>query len=198
MIVLVLAVLFLFILFIVGVVLISAVSNGITYSYVVAACKRRGVDGSYKYIIALPFIDRALLALVLYRVSHRINNPILGKVITNVAFLLTGVELYYNSKIGRSVQIWHGQGLVVGQNAKVGEGCVLLHQVTIGSGFVEIGTNVRIGCGAKILGNISIGKDCVVAANAVVTRDIPVGSLVKPDGEVRDIGGGEDLRFGTK
>jgi acetyltransferase-like isoleucine patch superfamily enzyme len=42
---------------------------------------------------------------------------------------------------------------------------------------VEIGDGTWIGIGAVILPNVRIGKRCVIGANAVVTKDIPDGSV---------------------
>ena len=42
---------------------------------------------------------------------------------------------------------------------------------------VNIGDNVWIGDKATILPNVTIGKGCIIAANAVVTRDIPEYSI---------------------
>jgi acetyltransferase-like isoleucine patch superfamily enzyme len=43
---------------------------------------------------------------------------------------------------------------------------------------ITIGTNVWIGAAATILPGVTIGADAVVAAGAVVTRDVPPASLV--------------------
>ena len=60
-----------------------------------------------------------------------------------------------------------------------------MQQVTIGSsrggnkeGYPTIGNRCFIAAGAKIIGNVTIGDDVVVGANAVVTKDIPSGSVV--------------------
>lgn len=47
-------------------------------------------------------------------------------------------------------------------------------------GSVVIGNYVTIGMGARVLGhrNIVIGDNCVIGANAVVTKDIPPNSIV--------------------
>ena len=45
------------------------------------------------------------------------------------------------------------------------------------NGPVYIGENVWIGDKATILPNVTIGKGCIIAANAVVTKDIPEYSV---------------------
>ena len=47
----------------------------------------------------------------------------------------------------------------------------------ISNGPVHIGDNVWIGDKVTILPNVTIGKGCIIAANAVVTKDIPEHSV---------------------
>lgn len=76
----------------------------------------------------------------------------------------------------------HGiNGILISEGAVIGSGCVIFHQVTIGSntlkdskskGSPTIGDNVYIGCGAKIIGGIKVGNNVRIGANCVVTKDI--------------------------
>ncbi|MEZ3485540.1 MAG: hypothetical protein K1W22_02795 [Lachnospiraceae bacterium] len=43
---------------------------------------------------------------------------------------------------------------------------------------IHIGKNVWIGANATILAGVSIGENAVVAAGAVVTKDVPDGVVV--------------------
>ena len=61
----------------------------------------------------------------------------------------------------------------------------VMQQVTIGSsrggarnGYPKIGNRVFVGAGAKIIGDVTIGDDVVIGANAVVTKNIPSGTVV--------------------
>ena len=45
-------------------------------------------------------------------------------------------------------------------------------------GFVKIGDNVFLGVKSSILKNVAIGERSIVAANAVVTKDVPAYSVV--------------------
>lgn len=77
----------------------------------------------------------------------------------------------------------HGiYGIFVSRGAKIGKGCIIYQQVTIGSnadkdskgyGFPAVGDHVLIGVGAKIIGNVKIGNRVKIGANAVVTKDLP-------------------------
>ena len=50
--------------------------------------------------------------------------------------------------------------------------------------------NATIGAGANILPNVVFGENCIVAAGAVVTRDVPDHKVVMgvPGKVVRDLG----------
>lgn len=43
---------------------------------------------------------------------------------------------------------------------------------------VNIGNGVWIGAGAKVMPGVTIGDACIISAGAVVTKDVPSGSLV--------------------
>ena len=43
---------------------------------------------------------------------------------------------------------------------------------------IKVGDNVWIGCGAIISGGVSIGENAVVAAGAVVVKDVPANAVV--------------------
>ncbi|OUP08470.1 acyltransferase [Collinsella sp. An2] len=45
-------------------------------------------------------------------------------------------------------------------------------------GKVEVGSNVYIGADAIINYGVTIGDNCIVAAGAIVTKDVPSGSVV--------------------
>lgn len=77
----------------------------------------------------------------------------------------------------------HPYGIVIHSKAELGDGLVIMQQVTIGARNVDdrapvVEDNVFIGAGAKVLGGIRIGRHCTIGANAVVTHDIPPASTV--------------------
>ncbi len=43
---------------------------------------------------------------------------------------------------------------------------------------IHIGNNVWIGSHATILGGVTIGENCIIAAGAVVTKDVPANTVV--------------------
>ena len=45
-------------------------------------------------------------------------------------------------------------------------------------GCIKIGDNVFIGSNSLIVQNIKIRSSCIIAADSVITKDIPTGSIV--------------------
>ncbi len=127
-------------------------------------------------------------AVLMYRLSHRLWNLgllWLARVISNIARLLTGIEIHPGAHIGRRLFIDHGMGVVIGETAEIGDDCTLYHGVTLGGTSWEkgkrhptLGCNVVIGAGAKVLGPITIGADARIGSNAVVLKDVPIGATV--------------------
>ena len=99
-----------------------------------------------------------------------------------------GASIALGAEFAEAPKFPHGiAGIFVSEGAKVGSGCVMFHQVTLGSntlpgskgmGSPVLGDNVYIGCGAKIIGNVHIGNNVRIGANCVVTRDVPDNATV--------------------
>ena len=129
-----------------------------------------------------------LHAVWFYRVNHWLWNHrlfLLGRMLSQAARFLTGIEIHPGAKIGRRLFIDHGQGVVIGETAIVGDDVTLYQGVTLGGTGKEQGQRhptiedgVVIGGGAKILGNITVGKNCRIGAGSVVLRNVPDDSTV--------------------
>jgi sugar O-acyltransferase (sialic acid O-acetyltransferase NeuD family) len=91
-----------------------------------------------------------------------------------------GATILRNVTIESNVTI--GIGCLINLGATVTHGCVLgdfcevCPAVNL-SGNVQIGEGSFLGTGAVFLPKITVGKDCVIAAGAVVTKDIADGSM---------------------
>lgn len=82
----------------------------------------------------------------------------------------------------------HGfKGIAISGWAKIGTGCTIFQNVTIGSntlpdsknaGFPTVGNNVYIGAGAMIIGNVTIVNNVRIGAGCSVTTDIPDNATV--------------------
>ncbi len=99
--------------------------------------------------------------------------------------MLTGIEIHPGARIGRRLVIDHGDGVVIGETAELGDDILIYHQVTLGGTSLvggkrhpTIGNGVILGAGAKVLGPIVLGDGVRVGANAVVVSDVPAGATV--------------------
>src|SRR5579864_355959 len=129
-----------------------------------------------------------LHAVWFYRMNHWLWNHglfLLGRWLSQVARLLTGIEIHPAAKIGRRLFVDHGMGVVIGETAIVGDDVTLYQGVTLGGTGKELGKrhptiedNVVVGGGAKILGNITVGRNCRIGAGSVVLRNVPEDSTV--------------------
>jgi serine O-acetyltransferase len=117
------------------------------------------------------------------------------------------VDIHPAAELGRGLFFDHATGIVIGETARVGDNCSLLHGVTLGGTGKEkherhpkLGRGVLIGAGAKILGNIEIGDGAKVASGSVVLEPVkpfctvagvpakPVGRCAEAAGEAMDQG----------
>lgn len=104
--------------------------------------------------------------------------------LSNYAKFWTSIEIHPGAEIGKRFVIDHGVGVVIGETAVIGDDVLIYHGVTLGGKTLDpvkrhptVGDRVIIGAGAKLIGNITIGNDCRVGANAVVTKDMPAGTV---------------------
>jgi serine O-acetyltransferase len=128
-----------------------------------------------------------LHALVLHRFAHWLwghGLRWLGRFVSQLSRWFTGIEIHPGAKIGDSVFIDHGMGVVIGETAEIGDGCTIYQGVTLGGTSLTkgakrhptLGRNVVVGAGAKILGGFVVGDNASVGSNAVVTKPVPEGA----------------------
>jgi len=127
-------------------------------------------------------------ALLFHRLAHAFWGAgllWLGRLTSNVARFLTGIEIHPGATIGRRVFIDHGMGVVIGETAEIGDDCTLYHGVTLGGvswnkgkRHPTLGKGVVVGAGAKILGPFTVGDGARVGSNSVVVKAVPEGVTV--------------------
>lgn len=153
--------------------------------------------------------DRRLIAAIALYQRHRDRRGPVAWALRNLAklrytlwTLLSASDIHRDAVIARSVRLPHPNGIVVHQGAVIGEGCMIMQQVTIGqvagSGAPAVGEGVYIGAGAKVLGDVTIGAGARIGANAVVLADVPAGATAVgiPARVVRRAGDRADGRAG--
>ena len=123
-------------------------------------------------------------ALCIHRLSHsvwksQIPMKLVARCLSQISRILTGVEIHPGARIGHSVFIDHGMGVVIGETAEIGNRCLLYQGVTLGGTGKESGKrhptlaeNVVVGAGAKVLGAIRVGTNTRIGAGSVVVRDV--------------------------
>jgi len=116
------------------------------------------------------------------------------------------VRLGDHVTINDFVHIWGLGGVTIGNDCMIASHCAIISQTHDVGAFLKglkyretmeadrpviIGDNVWIGAAAVILPGVSIGNDSVVAAGAVVSRNVPPRTLVAgvPARSVRNLGG---------
>ena len=143
-------------------------------------------DPAAKSGIEVVFLYSGLHALLAYRVAHKLyinNMPFPARLVSQLARMLTGIEIHPAAKIGRGLFIDHGSGVVIGETAEIGDDCTLYQGVTLGGTgkhtgkrHPTLGDNVMVGAGAKVLGPFKVGSNSKIAAGAVVLDEIPENS----------------------
>jgi serine O-acetyltransferase len=130
-----------------------------------------------------------LHAIYLHKLSHWLwlrGLRWLGRLVSQFARWMTGIEIHPGAKIGCCVFIDHGMGVVVGETAEIGDGCTIYQGVTLGGTTLyrgekrhpTLGAGVVVGAGAKVLGGFTVGDGARVGSNAVVVREVPPGATV--------------------
>ena len=105
----------------------------------------------------------------------------MGRFISHIGRVLTGIEIHPGATIGRRVFIDHGFGVVIGETAEVGDDCTIYQGVTLGGTSLAKGkkrhptleAGVIIGAGAKVLGAFTVGANAKVGSNAVLLKEVP-------------------------
>lgn len=153
--------------------------------------------------ILYPCLHAIVVHRYLAHPLYQLNLPFIPRLISQVMRFLTGIEIHPGAKIGKGLFIDHGMGVVIGETAKLGNNCVLFHNVSLGGTghhnkkrHPTLGNNVLIGTGATLLGPINIGDNVKIGAETVIiNRDVPSncsvvgapGRIVKLNGKKVDL-----------
>jgi serine O-acetyltransferase len=127
-------------------------------------------------------------ALWAHRLAHdlwRDESRLAARILAHASRFVTGVEIHPAARIGRSVFIDHGMGVVIGETATIGDGCLIYKGVVLGGTSLanrvrhpQIGSNVVIGSNACVLGNITVGDGARIGSGSVVVKPVPAGATV--------------------
>ena len=127
-------------------------------------------------------------ALVMYRFAHFMyvhNYKLVARIVSQIAKFFTGIEIHPGAKIGSGVFIDHGEGVVIGETAEIGNNVVIYQGVTLGGTGKDKGKrhptiedNVMISAGAKVLGPFTVGKNAKIGAGSIVLDEVPANATV--------------------
>ena len=134
-------------------------------------------------------------AMLFYHVSHYAwthDWKLLGRFVSYLGRILTGIEIHPAVRIGTGFFIDHGMGVVIGETAEIGNNVTLYHGVTLGGIAPSVDSesqvnqkrhptledDVIIGSGAQVMGPITVAKCARVGANAVVVKNVSAGHTV--------------------
>ncbi|MEZ5038969.1 MAG: serine acetyltransferase [Saprospiraceae bacterium] len=138
-------------------------------------------------------------AIAVYRLAHefhKMNVPLIPRILTEYAHGETGIDIHPGAKIGLGFCIDHGTGVVIGGTCIIGNNVKIYQGVTLGALSVKkelaktkrhptIEDNVVLYAGATILGGDTvIGHDSVIGGSVWITHNIPPFSRVYYNGQI--------------
>jgi serine O-acetyltransferase len=128
-----------------------------------------------------------LHAIMAHKLAHRLWQAKfywLGRMVSHLSRMLTGIEIHPGATIGRRVFIDHGFGVVIGETSEIGDDCTIYQGVTLGGTRLykgakrhpSLGKGVVVGAGAQVLGGFTVGDGARIGSNAVVVKPVPAGA----------------------
>ena len=134
------------------------------------------------------FLYPSFKVMIHYRLAHKLyekGHYFLARYISQRGVRKTGIEIHPGAKIGKGLFIDHGNGVIIGETAIIGDNVTLYQGVTLGGTGKEHGKrhptvedNVMISAGAKVLGSFTIGANSKIGAGSVVLSPVPPNSTV--------------------
>lgn len=136
-----------------------------------------------------------LEAIYFYRFAHELELlqvPFLPRIISYLAKEKTGIEIHPQARIGESLAIDHGTGIVIGSSAILGKGIRLYQGVTLGASSIKeragspvkrhptLEDEVIVYANATILGGDTvIGKQAIIGANVFISESVAPYTVVE-------------------
>lgn len=103
------------------------------------------------------------------------------------------IEIGDRSRIGANVSLWAGPGqgrIIIGTDAlfapnvmltaanyRFNDGSPVTNQA-MDEGDIVVGRDVWFGCGVVVLPGVTVGNRAILAAGAIVTKDVPENAIV--------------------
>ncbi len=129
------------------------------------------------------FLYPSFKVMMHYRIAHKLylkKHFFLARYISQRGVRKTGIEIHPGARIGKGLFIDHGNGVIIGETAVIGDNVTIYQGVTLGGTGKEHGKrhptvedNVMISAGAKVLGSFTIGANSKIGAGSVVLSEVP-------------------------
>lgn len=139
-----------------------------------------------------------LYAVSAHRIAHalyRLKVPLIPRVMSEYAHVMTGIDIHPGAEIGKGFFIDHGTGVVIGETCVIGRNVKIYQGVTLGAlSFTKdadgklikgikrhpnVEDRVIIYAGATILGgDTTIGHDSIIGANVWLVHSVAPRSKV--------------------
>ena len=134
------------------------------------------------------FLYPSFKAIIYYRIAHKLyegKHYFWARWVSQKGARKTGIEIHPGARIGKGLFIDHGNGVIIGETAIVGDNVTLYQGVTLGGTGKEHGkrhptlcNNVMVSAGAKVLGSFTIGENSKIGAGSVVLEEVQPNSTV--------------------
>ena len=134
------------------------------------------------------FLYPSFKAIIYYRIAHKLyegKHYFWARWVSQKGARKTGIEIHPGARIGKGLFIDHGNGVIIGETAIVGDNVTLYQGVTLGGTGKEHGkrhptlcNNVMVSAGTKVLGSFTIGENSKIGAGSVVLEEVPPNSTV--------------------
>ena len=142
-----------------------------------------------------------LHAMLVYRTAHILHEagvPIIPRLMSEIAHSQTGIDIHPGARIGQSMFIDHGTGIVIGETAEIGDFVKLYQGVTLGAFSVskdtkgrrhpKLGNHVTVYARSTILGGDTvIGDHCVIGGNVWLTQSLPPQTTIYLSSDFKQI-----------
>lgn len=147
-------------------------------------------SGTVEVVFSYPGIE----AVTIYRLAHELHKldiPLIPRVMTEHAHSITGIDIHPGAKIGRRFFIDHGTGVVIGETTDIGDNVKIYQGVTLGALSFPKDENGNIIRGKKRHPTIEndvviyasttiLGGDTVIGHHSVIGSSVWLTESVKP------------------